>query len=161
MWNHKLTGRSTQAPHRSNRVTSRTLAPNRKQNHRTHQSSYRGRGEGEEEGEGEVTCMPTRSREDHQRSAEDRRRWWRGRPRRWKRIHRTGRGEEGEAPNEGGNPNAHPRARWDAPISRACASPSRQGAHRPRWRGKLASRRRPQPGRRGKENEKIHQNNTS
>jgi hypothetical protein len=70
-----------------------------------------------------------------------------------------GEGEEGEAPNGGGNPNTHPRAQFyhrDDPISRARTSPSRQEAHRLGWRGKLASRRRPQPGRRGEGNEKIH-----
>jgi hypothetical protein len=128
MWNHKLTGKSTQAPHRSNRITSRTLAPyaNCKQNHRAHQSSYRGRGRGRwlvyQHDLGRNAKGPPEI-DDGDGG---------GRPRRWKRIHRTERVEEGEAPNGGGNPNAHPCAwfyRRDAPISRARASPSHQGAH--------------------------------
>jgi hypothetical protein len=155
MWNHKLTDRSTQAPHKSNRVKSRTLAPyaSRKQNHRTHQSSYKGRGRWlvYRRDLGRTAKGP--SEIDDGDSG--------GRLRRWKRSHRTGSGEEGEAPNGGGNPNAHPCARFyhrGAPIFCARASPSRQGAHCPRWRGKLASRRWPRSGWRGEANEKIHQN---
>jgi hypothetical protein len=55
----------------------------------------------------------------------------------------------GRGRNGGGNPNAHPYARFyrqDRAISRAAPSSSCQAPIRPDWRGKLDAGRRPQPG---------------